>query len=98
MRSSVKRHLAAVTGDQLDIAFTSFSRLYLAWVRTVLSRMRIVFDSHAEAWRAKLQRQISTESVSGERRERMIQDLAAIGGIAATQAIENQNAPEPVSD
>lgn len=83
MRSSVKRRLAAVTGNHLDIAFTSFSRLYLAWVRTVLSRMRIVFDSHAEAWRAKLQRQIGTESVSGDRRERMIQDLAAIGGIAS---------------
>ncbi|MGA3026316.1 MAG: dynamin family protein [Bryobacteraceae bacterium] len=94
-RVSVKRRLDAVTGNRLDIAFTSFGRLFLAWLRTVLSQMRILFDSHAEAWRAQLRREIKAESVSGDRRERMIRDLAAIG--AGAQLVENPNAPEPIS-
>ncbi len=77
----VKRRLGALAGDSVDAAFTSFSRLLLAWVRTVLSRMRAAFDAHAEAWRAQIQRQIGVQSSSGDRRERMIEDLRRIASL-----------------
>jgi GTP-binding protein EngB required for normal cell division len=85
-RTIVKGRLGASAGDRLDAALASFSRLLLAWVRTVLSRMRPAFDVHAEAWRAQIERQIGTESSSGGRREQMIEDLRRIS------SLDDQNA------
>jgi GTP-binding protein EngB required for normal cell division len=77
-RAIVKGRLGASAGHKLDAALASFSRLLLAWVRTVLSRMRTAFDAHAEAWRAQIERQIGADSSSGGRRKRMIEDLRRI--------------------
>jgi GTP-binding protein EngB required for normal cell division len=79
-RAIVKGRLDALAGDRLDAALASFSRLLLAWVRSVLSRMRPAFDVHAEAWRAQIERQIGTSS-SGGRREQMMEDLRRIGSL-----------------
>ena len=77
----MKGRLDALAGDRLDAVFASFSRLLLAWVRTVLSRMRPAFDVHAEAWRAQIERQIGADSSSGGRREQMIEDLRRISSL-----------------
>ena len=74
-RAIVKRRLDAAAGERLDTACASFSRLFLAWVRNVLFQMRAVFESHAEAWRAEIQRLTGTEPGSGSRREKMAEDL-----------------------
>ena len=71
----------ASAGEHLDVAFASFGRLFLAWVRIVLSRMRSAFDAHAEAWRAQIQRQIGAEYCSGDRRARIIEDLRRIASL-----------------
>ena len=94
---SVRRRIASVGGDYLDQAFASFGRLFLAWLRTVLSQMRSVFDSHAEAWRALMQRESNAGPVSADRREKMIRDLSAIGGTEAAAASPGgREAAEPV--
>ncbi|HTW31566.1 MAG TPA: dynamin family protein, partial [Candidatus Sulfotelmatobacter sp.] len=79
-RALIRSRLETLAGDRLVVAFTSFSRSFLSWVRTVFAQMRTVFDSHAEAWRAQVQRQIGTKSISAEERGRIVADIAAING------------------
>jgi len=74
-RAIVKRRLNALAGEKLDMACASFSRSFLAWVRGVLSRIREVFESHAEAWRAEIRRRSGAETDSDSRREKMAEDL-----------------------
>jgi GTP-binding protein EngB required for normal cell division len=85
-RALVRGRLETSAGEGLDAALASFSRLFIAWVRTVLSRMRAAFDAHAEAWRAQMQRQLGTEPVPAGRHERMIEDLRRIA------SLDDQNA------
>jgi len=92
----IRHRIDSIGGDHLDKAFASFARLFLAWVRAVLSQMRAIFDSHAEAWRALMQRQLNADSVSGDHRERMMQDLRVIASTDVSPNLENQSAAESI--
>jgi len=83
-QASMSSRIDDSIGDELELAFTSFSRLFLAWVRSALAQMRAAFDSHAEALRAHVQRQITTDSISETSREKIIRDIEAIGSSADT--------------
>ena len=70
-----KAKLKAI-GSEVDAAFESYARLLQAWMRRALRQIVDVFESHAGAMRAQLERMLAHTSVSPETRQKMLDDLA----------------------
>jgi len=74
----VARRLRAQIGAQVQQAFHSYGRLLEAWANRTLAELRSRFDSHADAYRAQLERLIGKGGVSERDREAIQQDLGAL--------------------
>jgi hypothetical protein len=74
----VRNKLSAQIGPAVDEAFQRYGRMLELWIRRTLSELQRRFDSHADAYRAQLERLTATKEASTEHVEAVRQDLAAL--------------------
>ena len=56
MKARMQRRLKHLIGPGVEEAFRSYRRLLEAWVRRAIAEIQVQFDSHADAYRAQLDR------------------------------------------
>jgi GTP-binding protein EngB required for normal cell division len=89
-----ERGLSRQIGAEVVEAFSNFGSLLTAWMRRTLADLQLRFDSHADGYRAHLDRLERGGHLSGAEAEAMDQDLAAlagVGGEAWTTAAAREN-------
>ncbi|MCZ2074184.1 MAG: dynamin family protein [Bryobacterales bacterium] len=87
-QARLESRLKRLIGPQVSEAFRSYRRLLEAWVRRALVEMQSRFDSHADTYRAQLDRLLGSSEGSPETAEAIRRDLLDIqetmpaGGVA----------------
>jgi GTP-binding protein EngB required for normal cell division len=74
----VEGRLRRQIGEQVSEAFRSYRGLLEAWLRRALAEMQSRFDSHADTYRAQLDRLIGSSGASPEAAEAIRRDLAQL--------------------
>jgi len=83
VRARVERRLRQRFGLAVSEAFRSYRRLLDAWVRSAIAEIQARFDSHADVYRAQLDRLLGSSEASPEVAEGICNDLAEIQHEAA---------------
>jgi GTP-binding protein EngB required for normal cell division len=78
VRARVERRLGRLVGREVGEAFRSYRRLLEAWVRRAAAEMQARFDSHADAYRAQLDRLLGSSEANPDDAEAIRKDLADI--------------------
>ena len=71
----VKKKLKDQIGSAMDEAFQRYGRMLELWVRRTMTELQRRFDSHADAYRAQLERLSSTKEPGVEEAEAIRRDL-----------------------
>jgi hypothetical protein len=74
----VRSKLKAQIGPAVDEAFQRYGRTLEVWIRRAMGELQRRFDSHADAYRAQLERLTATKETGVEEVEAVRRDLAAI--------------------
>ena len=74
----VKKKLQAQIGPVVDAAFQGYGRMLELWIRKTIAELQRRFDSHADAYRAQLERLTNTKEAGVEETEAVRRDLAAL--------------------
>jgi len=82
-QARLEARLRRLFGPGLDEAFRAHRRLLEAWLRRAIGEMQARFDSHADTYRAQLERLLGASAISPETAEAIRKDLAAIQPEAA---------------
>ena len=95
VQARVISRLRRLLGREVSEAFLSYRRLLQAWARKAIAGMQARFDSHADTYRAQLDRLLGPSEASPEAAEAIRRDLADIrfepsqaGGALVTPDIE----------
>jgi GTP-binding protein EngB required for normal cell division len=78
VRARLESRLRRLLGREVSEAFLSYRRLLQAWARRAIAGMQARFDSHADAYRAQLERLLGSSEASPEAAEAIRRDLADI--------------------
>lgn len=76
----VKKKLKAQIGSAVDEAFQGYGRMLELWIRRTIAELQRRFDSHADAYRAQLERLTTTREAGAEESEAIRRDLSALSG------------------
>jgi GTP-binding protein EngB required for normal cell division len=78
LQARVESRLRRLLGREVSEAFLSYRRLLEAWARRAIAGMQARFDSHADTYRAQLDRLLGSSEASPEAAEGIRRDLADI--------------------
>jgi len=78
VKARMEKRLSHLLGQRIAEAFRSYRRLVDAWVRLAIAEIQARFDSHADAYRAQLDRLLGTSEASPDEAEAIRRDLADI--------------------
>ena len=78
LKAWVERRLNHLLGPRIWEAFRSYRRLLEAWVRRATAEIQARFDSHADMYRAQLDRLLGASEASPDEAEAIPRDLADI--------------------
>lgn len=76
----VKKKLKAQIGSAVDEAFQGYGRMLELWIRRTIAELQRRFDSHADAYRAQLERLTTTREAGAEESEAIRRDLSTLSG------------------
>jgi GTP-binding protein EngB required for normal cell division len=74
----VKKKLTAQIGPAVDQAFQGYGRMLELWIRRTMAELQRRFDSHADAYRAQLERLTNSQETGVEETEAVRRALAAL--------------------
>lgn len=83
----IRNKLRARIGPSVGEAFQRYGRMLELWIRKTMSELQRRFDSHADAYRAQLERLTATKETGVEEVEAVRRDLAAISSAQLHQAV-----------
>ncbi len=89
-----RHRLRKLAGAKIDDAFSNFGSLLEAWARRTLAELQHRFESHAETYRAHLDRLQRNGHVSSAESERIGRDLGRLDGLASGASEELEPASE----
>jgi hypothetical protein len=78
LQARLESRLRRLFGREVSEAFLSYRRLLQAWARRAIAGMQARFDSHADTYRAQLDRLLGSSEASPEAAEAIRRDLADI--------------------
>ncbi len=73
-------------GPHVAEAFSNLGSMLDSWARRTLSDLQLRFESHADAYRAHLNRMSAHGGAAGADRTAMLRDLAALDGVSLAEA------------
>jgi len=88
----LERRLEDAIGAQVTEAFRSYRRLLEAWLRRAINRMQAQFESHADTYRAQLDRLLASQEASPEAVEAIRRDLAELAAEPAGAGVAGNRA------
>ena len=78
MKARMQRRLKRLIGPGVEEALRWYRRLLEAWVRRAIAEIQVQFDSHADAYRAQLDRLLGASGPNPDESEAIRRDLADI--------------------
>ena len=81
----VRKKLKAQIGPGVDEAFQRYGRMLQLWIRRTIAELQRRFDSHADAYRAQLERLTTAKEAGVEETEAIQRDLSALSGSRVQQ-------------
>ncbi len=89
VRARVEGRLQRLLGQEVSEAFRAYRRLLESWVRRAIAELQARFDSHADTYRAQLDRLLRSSEASPEAAEATRRDLDDIQ-IEPAQVVEQR--------
>ncbi len=83
----VKGNLREQIGSAVDEAFQRYGRMLELWTRRTMAELQRRFDSHADAYRAQLERLSTTKEPGAEEVEAIRHDLSILSGSRVQEVI-----------
>jgi len=80
-------------GARVSGAFSSLGSMLDAWARRTLSELQLRFETHADAYRAHLNRMSARGAVSSTERAAIMRDLASLAELPSDQRVEVSPVP-----